>query len=45
MWSYSVLCCVICVWVVVGYCSGCVVTVFCVVYRLGGMLVVIVADV
>jgi hypothetical protein len=45
MCSYSILCCVPFVWDVGGYCIGCVVTVFCDVYRLCGMLVVIVLDV
>jgi hypothetical protein len=45
MCSYSILCCVPFVWDVGGYCSGCAVTVFCAVYHLCGMLVVIVVDV
>jgi hypothetical protein len=45
MCRYSILCCVPFGWDVGGHCSGCAVTVFCAVYRLSGMLVVIVVDV
>jgi hypothetical protein len=45
MCNYSILCCIIFLWDVDGYCSGFEVTVFCAVYRLCGLLVVIVVDV
>jgi hypothetical protein len=45
MFCHSILCCVPFVWFVDGYCSGYAVTVFCAVYLLCGMLLVIVVDV
>jgi hypothetical protein len=45
MCSYSILCSVAFLLDVCGYCNGCAVITFCTVYRLCGMLVVIVVDV
>jgi hypothetical protein len=45
MCSYNILFGVPFVWDVVGYCSGCAVTVFSPMYRLCGMLLFIVLDV
>jgi hypothetical protein len=45
MLSYSILCCVPFVWDFDGYFSGCAVTVFCDVYRLCAILMVILVDV
>jgi hypothetical protein len=45
MCSYSILCCIPFVCDVSGYCSGRAVTILCVVYRLCGMLLVIIVDV